>query len=110
MPPVVRNNLVVALGDLVSRFPNTLEPWTPNIYATLEDSDTAVRHTAITVITHLLLADILKVRPLPLEMKQMQYLEGQNAALCKRQINFFLISKVISNGTMHHHPRLFNSS
>ena len=28
VPPNVRCNLVVALGDLASRWPNALEPWT----------------------------------------------------------------------------------
>jgi hypothetical protein len=28
--------MVVALADLASRFPNVLEPWTANIYNTLE--------------------------------------------------------------------------
>lgn len=31
--PVVRANTIVALGDLTVRFPNILEPWTPNLYA-----------------------------------------------------------------------------
>lgn len=53
---------MVALGDLASRFPNTLEPWTANMYAPLEDADADVRMTGVTVITHLLLADILKAR------------------------------------------------
>ncbi len=31
--PVVRANAIIALGDLTVRFPNTLEPWTQNLYA-----------------------------------------------------------------------------
>ena len=31
--PVVRANAIIALGDLVVRFPNILEPWTQNLYA-----------------------------------------------------------------------------
>lgn len=31
--PVVRANAIIALGDLTVRFPNILEPWTPNLYA-----------------------------------------------------------------------------
>lgn len=31
--PVIRANTIVALGDLTVRFPNILEPWTPNLYA-----------------------------------------------------------------------------
>lgn len=37
--PAVRSNLVIAIGDLALRFPNTLEPWTANMYRPLSDSD-----------------------------------------------------------------------
>lgn len=30
--PVIRCNLIVALGDLSYRFPNIIEPWTSHIY------------------------------------------------------------------------------
>ena len=30
---VIRSNIIVALGDMSFRFPNLIEPWTPNIYA-----------------------------------------------------------------------------
>jgi len=30
---VVRANAVIALGDLMFRFPNLIEPWTSHIYA-----------------------------------------------------------------------------
>ena len=33
----IRSNLVIALGDLSVRFPNTLEPWTAKMYGMLED-------------------------------------------------------------------------
>ena len=56
----MRSNLVVALGDLASRWPNTLEPWTTHMYAPLADAHEGVRHTACLVTTHLILADILK--------------------------------------------------
>lgn len=31
--PAVRANLIIAVSDLVCRFPNTLEPWTPFVYS-----------------------------------------------------------------------------
>ncbi|XP_030639685.1 condensin complex subunit 1 [Chanos chanos] len=60
--PVVRANAIVALGDLTVRFPNILEPWTPNLYARLSDENPSVRLTAITVLTQLVLKDVLKVK------------------------------------------------
>ena len=35
--PVVRANLIIALGDLSFKFPNNVEPWTPKMYARLHD-------------------------------------------------------------------------
>ncbi|XP_062843887.1 condensin complex subunit 1 [Trichomycterus rosablanca] len=60
--PVVRANAIIALGDLTVRFPNILEPWTPNLYARLCDEYASVRLTAITVLTQLVLKDVMKVK------------------------------------------------
>uniref|UniRef100_A0AAY4AS43 Condensin complex subunit 1 n=1 Tax=Denticeps clupeoides TaxID=299321 RepID=A0AAY4AS43_9TELE len=60
--PIVRANAIIALGDLTVRFPNILEPWTPNLYARLSDDDSSVRLTAVTVLTQLVLKDVLKVK------------------------------------------------
>uniref|UniRef100_A0A3Q3KED1 Condensin complex subunit 1 n=1 Tax=Monopterus albus TaxID=43700 RepID=A0A3Q3KED1_MONAL len=60
--PVVRANAIIALGDLTVRFPNILEPWTQNLYARLSDEVPSVRRTAVTVLTQLVLKDVLKVK------------------------------------------------
>uniref|UniRef100_A0A8C5NGJ7 Condensin complex subunit 1 n=1 Tax=Gouania willdenowi TaxID=441366 RepID=A0A8C5NGJ7_GOUWI len=60
--PVVRANAIIALGDLTVRFPNLLEPWTQNLYARLSDEVPSVRQTAVTVLTQLVLKDVLKVK------------------------------------------------
>ena len=60
--PVIRANLIVAAGDLSFRFPNTLEPWTPRMYACLRDASPLVRSNTLTVLTHLILNDMIKVR------------------------------------------------
>ncbi|XP_072316817.1 condensin complex subunit 1 [Eucyclogobius newberryi] len=60
--PVVRANAIIALGDLTVRFPNILEPWTQNLYARLGDEEPSVRQTAVTVLTQLVLKDVLKVK------------------------------------------------
>ncbi|TMS10469.1 Condensin complex subunit 1 [Larimichthys crocea] len=60
--PVVRANGIIALGDLTVRFPNILEPWTQNLYARLSDEVPSVRQTAVTVLTQLVLKDVLKVK------------------------------------------------
>ncbi|KAL0043109.1 hypothetical protein WJX79_009421 [Trebouxia sp. C0005] len=60
--PAVRSNLVIALGDLASRFPNLLEPWTERIYGPLSDPDTSVRKNSLMVLTHLIMNDMMKVK------------------------------------------------
>ena len=43
--PAIRSNIVIAVGDLALRFPNTLEPWTANMYRPLSDSDPGAHPT-----------------------------------------------------------------
>ncbi|XP_036617804.1 condensin complex subunit 1 isoform X1 [Trichosurus vulpecula] len=85
--PVVRSNLMVAIGDLAIRFPNLVEPWTPNLYARLRDPASQVRKTAGLVMTHLILKDMVRVKG---QVSEMAVLlidpEPEVAALAK---NFF---------------------
>ncbi|CAG9466088.1 unnamed protein product [Pedinophyceae sp. YPF-701] len=60
--PSIRQNLVIAVGDLAYRFPNALEPWTEHIYKQLTDADPAVRKNTLMVLTHLILNDMMKVK------------------------------------------------
>lgn len=60
--PVIRANMIIAAGDLSFRFPNTLEPWTPRMYACLRDDSSLVRSNTVTVLTHLILNDMIKVK------------------------------------------------
>nr|XP_045604996.1 condensin complex subunit 1-like [Procambarus clarkii] len=61
---VIRANIVIALGDLSFRFPNQLEPWTPRLYARLRDDSPKVRQNTLTILTHLVLNDMVKVKGL----------------------------------------------
>lgn len=60
--PEIRSNIVIALGDIALRFPNILEPWTEHVYRPLDDADVNVRKTAMMVLTHLILNDMMKVK------------------------------------------------
>ncbi|XP_065559402.1 condensin complex subunit 1-like [Artemia franciscana] len=60
--PTIRGNIIIALGDMSFRFPNLIEPWTPRIYARLRDNSNYVRKTTLTVLTHLILNDMVKVK------------------------------------------------
>ncbi len=61
LEPALRCNLLVATGDLESRWPNSLEPWTAHVYAPLGDPDRGVKKTCLLVLTHLILNDMMKV-------------------------------------------------
>jgi len=60
--PVIRANMIIAAGDLSFRFPNILEPWTPRMYACLRDDSSLVRSNTVTVLTHLILNDMIKIK------------------------------------------------
>jgi condensin complex subunit 1 len=60
--PRVRANIVIALGDLAFRFPNTLEPWSDSMYAVLKDPVTTVRKNALMMLSHLILNDMIKIK------------------------------------------------
>jgi hypothetical protein len=58
----LRTSIMVALGDLAFRFPNSLEPWTDRFYARLRDEDDIIRYNALVILTHLVLNDMIKVK------------------------------------------------
>ena len=58
----VRANIIISLGDLASRFPNVVEPYTRHIYKSLRDKDCRVRKNTLMVLTHLILNDMVKIR------------------------------------------------
>ncbi|KAI9515382.1 hypothetical protein NQZ68_026115 [Dissostichus eleginoides] len=85
--PVVRANAIIALGDLIVRFPNILEPWTQNLYARLSDEVPSVRQTAVTVLTQLVLKDVLKVKGQVSEVAVL--LIDPETHICSLALNFF---------------------
>lgn len=58
----VRSDIVIALGDLASRFPNQVGAWTPKIYARLRDSEASVRKNTLMVLSHLILNEMVRVK------------------------------------------------
>ncbi|XP_060529643.1 condensin complex subunit 1 [Cylas formicarius] len=56
----VKEAILIHLSDLLTRFPNIIEPWTPNIYRSLKDPSTKVRRTAFFVISGLILQDMVR--------------------------------------------------
>lgn len=58
----VKANIIISLGDLFNRFPNTLHEKTRDIFMLLHDPQNHVRRQALMVITHLILNDMLKLK------------------------------------------------
>ncbi|KAJ8021490.1 Condensin complex subunit 1 [Holothuria leucospilota] len=90
--PHIRANTIIAIGDLTFRFPNLIEPWTPNLYARLRDPSVLVRKNTLLVLTHLILNDMVKVKGQISEMATcIVDSEERLAALAK--LFFFELSK-----------------
>ena len=51
---------MITLGDLLHRHPNVVDPYGKFLYQCLRDQNNGVRKTALMVITHLILNDMLK--------------------------------------------------
>ncbi|XP_071042878.1 condensin complex subunit 1 [Parasteatoda tepidariorum] len=62
--PYIRANMIIALGDLSTSFPNIIEPWTSQLFNRLSDPDASVRESAIITLTHLILQDFVRVKSL----------------------------------------------
>lgn len=60
--PDKRINGLLLMWALQFRFPNILEPWTSHMFALLKDQEPSVRRTAVRVVTHLIINEMVKVR------------------------------------------------
>ncbi|CAI4225445.1 unnamed protein product [Auanema sp. JU1783] len=58
----LRNNLMIALGDLCFRAPNMVEKYATDVYSMTSDKCPAVRETALLVLSHLTNNQMLKLR------------------------------------------------
>ncbi|KAL0490162.1 non-SMC mitotic condensation complex subunit 1 [Acrasis kona] len=59
---VIRSNLIVSIGDLACRHPNSVEPWITHVYSCLNDPHVHVRKDALMVLSHLALNDMVKLK------------------------------------------------
>uniref|UniRef100_A0A1I8PTP0 Condensin complex subunit 1 n=1 Tax=Stomoxys calcitrans TaxID=35570 RepID=A0A1I8PTP0_STOCA len=58
----IKCNIVIGLSDLTFRFPNIIEPWTGHFYSTLYEDDTELRLTAVKMLSHLILHEMIRVK------------------------------------------------
>lgn len=59
--PAMKANIIIGLADLTSRFANTIEPWIPNFYSTLDDRDQKIRLTTMRMLSYVILQAIVRV-------------------------------------------------
>lgn len=59
---LVRSQLILGIGDLIYRFPNELDPWTPHLYSPLRDRSKLVRTNTIRLLSHLILKEQIKTK------------------------------------------------
>lgn len=59
---IIKNNLLIAFGDLLLKWPNILVARCKSLYANLVDSDYTVKKTTLNVIFHLIMNDMIKIK------------------------------------------------
>lgn len=57
-----RLSLAVAMGDLLLRFPNVVQPWSQHLYARLRDESSKVRLITLFTLYHLITNEMVKVK------------------------------------------------
>ena len=62
LPPPLRSNCIITLGDLIHRFPLLLEPYTDRLFPQLHSKAPSIKRISILTLTHLVLNDMLKMR------------------------------------------------
>ncbi|OXU31675.1 hypothetical protein TSAR_000716 [Trichomalopsis sarcophagae] len=60
--PQIRANILIGLADLMTRFPNQIEPWTSHIYGRLKDDNLRVRTTCVRMLSNLILGEMIRVK------------------------------------------------
>lgn len=60
--PVIRSNIVIALGDIAVCFSTLMDQNSDRLYAGLTDADLTVKKNTLMVLTHLILNGMIKVK------------------------------------------------
>ncbi|CAK82190.1 unnamed protein product (macronuclear) [Paramecium tetraurelia] len=59
---VFKNNLIVAIGDLLHRWPNTVTSYCRQLFDGLSNQDFIVKQTSLNMLSHLILNDMIKIK------------------------------------------------
>uniref|UniRef100_A0A0C9QRP5 Condensin complex subunit 1 n=1 Tax=Fopius arisanus TaxID=64838 RepID=A0A0C9QRP5_9HYME len=85
MFPEIRGNILMGLADLMTRFPNEVEPWTAHLYGRLRDNDVSVRSSAVRVLASLVKREMIRVKGQMSEMALCIVDENQQIRLDAKQ-------------------------
>ncbi|XP_074029546.1 CAP-D2 condensin subunit [Leptinotarsa decemlineata] len=58
--PEIKANVLIHVSDLLSRFPNVIEPWTPRIFQSLKDPLPQTRKATFFSLSNLILRDMIR--------------------------------------------------
>uniref|UniRef100_A0A182JZF4 Condensin complex subunit 1 n=1 Tax=Anopheles christyi TaxID=43041 RepID=A0A182JZF4_9DIPT len=58
----IKCNIMIGLSDFTFRFPNVIAPWTKHMYSTLHEQDVELRMTAVKMLSHLILHEMIRVK------------------------------------------------
>ncbi|KAL9657457.1 hypothetical protein ABK040_016725 [Willaertia magna] len=83
----IRNNIIVSIGDLACRFPNSVERYIHHLYSCLRDKDSRVRKNTLLVLSHLVLNDMVKVKSNIFEI--VRCIEDSNEEISQMSKSFF---------------------
>ena len=59
---IIKTNIIISIGDLLHKYPNSVEKYTNQVYSNLHDEEVQVRKTTMMVLTHLILNDMMKIK------------------------------------------------
>ncbi|XP_015126345.1 condensin complex subunit 1 [Diachasma alloeum] len=83
--PEIRGNILMGLADLMTRFPNEVEPWAAHLYGRLRDREVSVRSTAVRVLASLVKREMIRVKGQMSEMALCIVDENQQIRLDAKQ-------------------------
>ncbi|VEN54794.1 unnamed protein product [Callosobruchus maculatus] len=58
--PDVKTNILLHISDLLTRYPNLIEPWTPRLFKNLKDPDASIRRSVFFFMSMLMLKDVIR--------------------------------------------------
>lgn len=104
--PNLKVTILLQFSDLITRFPNVVEPWIPNIYKCLDDDDVNVRIACYFSLSKLILKDMIRARGHIADMARC--LVDENETLKSYSKTFFEALARKEDNLYNHLPDIFS--